>query len=33
LLRAMRETGKEFREGKIPGGSATEVAAKGALSN
>jgi hypothetical protein len=32
LLRAMRETGKEFREGKIPG-SATEVAAKGALSN
>jgi hypothetical protein len=27
LLRAMRETGKEFREGKIAGGSATRAAA------
>ncbi len=33
LLRAMRETGKEFREGKIPTGPATEAAAGGALNN
>jgi hypothetical protein len=27
LLRAMRQTGKEFREGKIAGGGATRAAA------